>query len=464
MNSTFLDFVASAAAAPGAGPMERRACHSFLRSMRRNGLQELSGPALRIWAVDMLFSGLKPATAARYLGILHSKYKELTTADRTHDDSPFRPVIREITTIPETDTRRVTQNFKKLPAILKISDKSDRFLTAGIFLYLLYDAGASVKDAVELKYKNFNTDCPQLREIVDGVGRTPQAEYAFPLKQGRKRLPQISKELISAVRRLLTDCGMKFGGDFSREDITALWIYAAWECGVGAREIRNMIPSVPAEYSFLNMLDPEELSERQRSEIICRAADFINSRTRRWFVMKLRAGSRPGDIKDRLAATSQPADILFYYPTRKVLKIKNQKRVSEEVPFLPDILFFKTYRDRVGQLLQTVGDLGWCFKVANTPGSPYSFIPDNEMKRFQRYVGQFTPDIEMRLVSAEPVAGVGEQVDITGGGLFDGQSGEVLRVRKENNLTVYSLRLSQSRYIRWETVDVEEIYVTPASR
>ncbi len=70
-------------------------------------------------------------------------------------------------------------------------------------------------------------------------------------------------------------------------------------------------------------------------------ADTINSSARGWFAMKLRPGVKVDDIKEYLDATRPEylSEIEFFYPKHTVIHQKNGKRVVDEQPYMPNVLF-----------------------------------------------------------------------------------------------------------------------------
>ncbi|MDE5713746.1 MAG: hypothetical protein K2I16_09040, partial [Muribaculaceae bacterium] len=119
--------------------------------------------------------------------------------------------------------------------------------------------------------------------------------------------------------------------------------------------------------------------------------------------------------------------------------------------------------DKVGKYMSRVGDMAWCYRVSNSPESPYSYITCREMMAFQRQIGDFTPDIEMELVTHAPSVGIGDKVRINGGGLLSGLEGVVRAARNVDGSVTYTLTLSDTSYIKWQDVNVKEAFVEPVS-
>lgn len=432
---------------------------SFLASMRGSGCGEVSEETLNRWMVDLLLKGSKYSTCRRYLGTLHAVYKAWRPDDGGEDD-PFLAVKKGLAAVCAHIDREAVANLALLPRLLKKSGAAADRQTIDIILYLFYDVRATLADVVELTYGATATDCPQIEEIVERSKTAPNAKYVFALRQGKRRPQQIVRELLAEMHATLGRIGMNFNGSFSRESLTAMWIAAAAACGIPVAEIRAVAGTLPPAYAFLALIRPQQLDRSRVSGIINRVADAVDDHAIRWFVMKLRTGRRPKDIRSLLKQQDEKLlkEIAFYYPTRKTVRKEQGRLVSEEIPYLPDLLFFRLRSDRVRRLFGVIGEAAWCFRTTNRPDSPYSWISRREMAEFQRYVGEFTPDVELEIVSRRPVAGIGDRVVISGG-VMEGQTGLVRRVRTVDGKVTYTLQLSDAVSVRWREVQVGGAFV-----
>lgn len=295
--------------------------------------------------------------------------------------------------------------------------------------------------------------------------KSSRKKYVFGLEQGKKRETQISRELLHDLWSTANLLGFDFGNCFSRESISSIWIAAAMKVGIPIAEICGLVKQIPSEYSYLKAVGRASLSANRKRAVLQKVADSINDNTRQWFIMKLRSGKTPDDIKEAIAENfaEMVSDTIFYHPAHQVVRYdKKNKKIREEVPYLPGILFFKTRRDKVGTLFSRIGDLAWCYKVSNTPGSPYCTIPIGEMKKFQKYVGQFTPDIKMELVTRDDALALGTTVRINGGGMMEGRIGIIQSVKNANGTRTYTLILSDRDVAMWTVKDIDEVYIEPA--
>ncbi len=260
--------------------------------------------------------------------------------------------------------------------------------------------------------------------------------------------------------------GFKFGESFSRDSITSIWLAAAIKEDIPYGEIRGMLPTLPKAYSFLSLVDPVEISETRKIEILNIVAYSITNKNPGWFVLRMRSGVTPERIKDRLKEKESPMQrqIMYYYPMRSVKKLEKKKVVTIETPVVPGLLFIRLPHDRVSPLIGLIGDLAWCYRTTANPSSPYSVIPQAEMKIFQRSVGAFTEDVEMEIVSELPALNVGDEVIIEDGSLLDGQVATIRKVKSVDGTLTFTLRLSDSSYIKWKDVNLPASHLSKVDK
>lgn len=418
----------------------------------------------REWVVDLLLDNYKITTVRRYLSTLSNQYRQWEghTADGL---TALNQLSATLDTLGQPRLDIVRNNAKLISRIVTraTSGSKDSYLAA-IFLYLLYEPTVTIADIIALKFSSFDSDCPQLVDIVERQRLSrPGAQYVFPLNQGQKRPGQIQRELTADIATMLRNAGMRFAESFSRQDITAMWIDRALHAGISPVDLRSILSTVPPAYDFLQLLTYAPIDQRQTARIKNRIADSINDHTIRWFVMKLRGTVTPSDIEQQLQHDIPGIlrHISFYYPTRRLMYLAGKKRQHRYVPYLPGILFFRTHRDNLPVIFRHIGALAWCYRTSATPGSPYTTINIGEMKQFQRHIGQFTPDVEMELIATQPQATIGDNVTIVGGNLYEGHQGQVIKVNRQGSKTTYTLQLTDTQYIRWSTVKIDSTLIQP---
>lgn len=451
------EFVVKALSESPSGTLSDKALLSFRSSVSRHGLESLDEDGLLIWVSDMILSGLKQSTRKRYFNSLHSQCRSVH--DFSHSD-PFENVRSELNRDYVTSYDEARNNLGIVGKILRKSSLSVENDCYDIFLCLLYDVNASLQDIIRLSFGEASNKLPQIEDIADARKVSGRSKYVFGLRQGQVRDRQICREVISTLSSLLRSNGMKFSGSFSRDSIKEMWICAALESGVTTDEIRSVVASLPEGFSFLEMVRPLYMTDAEKSVILRKVADHINDNTCYWYAMRLRAGKTPSDVKS-LLQTEAPSlynRIRFYYPTHEVVREgRGGRRIREELPYLPGILFFYVRREEVGLLFSRyLGSLAWCYRYSASPDSPYSSISRREMELFQRHIGSFTDDIRVDMVTLESPLSVNDIVTVYGG-VMDGSICTITGVKNQNGTRTYTLQLTSQTSFRWTVSDVDEL-------
>lgn len=463
----FLSYVESLEDSELSEMLATRIIPSFIQSVRHHEITSFSDYALKCWFVDMTIDGFKATTSKRYIGSIHNLYKSWIEA---HPDAKnYSPAFKQLSSIVLNDNscdnlKRISDNYNKIATLAKFTSRlrGERYIANNVFQFLFYNPKMSMSELVNLKFSDPIPESHHLDDIVNSMKKMPQAKYVFQLQQGKKREPAIIRDLVKSIHSEARSAGMNFGTNFSRDSIKALWIYSALQLEIPVSEIISMVNVLPDDYKFLSVFEPAVLSAEEESDIMCRVADHVNSKTLRWFVMKLRSGVEPEDIKEKLHELKSPHlnTIKFFYPLRETKKIEKKKIITVETPYLPGILFFRLASDKVSSLMGSLGELAWCYRSSANPSSPYSAISQKEMKAFQRCIGSFTSDIEMELVSSLPQLNVGDEVIIEDGSMLSGQQATIHKIRSVDGTVTYSLRLSDTAFIRWKEVSLPASHLT----
>lgn len=464
-NTSFLDYLENANSENLSDMVRSRVIPSIIHSMRRQGTALFSESVLKMWVIDMLMDGLKGSTIKRYVGALHTLFdiwqKENLNVSNLIDFSIPKNIY-------ESDNRRILEKIEEnLVAAqrmvnLSIKQNSPAYVYNKAFQYLLFDPFATLQYIVNLKFTDPKPECIHIEDIVTSMRNAPQAKYVFPLQQGKRREPAIIKDLLVELHATARRAGLKFEGSFSRESITSLWIAAAIKEGIAYQDIRGMIQTLPNAYSFLSLIEPSEVSESRKREILNIVAYSITNKNPGWFVLRMRSGVTPERIKERLKEKESPLQrqIQYYYPQRTIKRIEKKKVITEEAPVIPGLLFIRLPFDQVSPLIGIIGDLAWCYRTTANPSSPYSVIPQAEMKIFQRCVGAFTEDIEMDIISELPPLNVGDEVVIENGTHLDGQIATIRAVRSVDGTLTYTLQLSDTEFIKWKDVSLPASHIS----
>lgn len=460
---SFLENVATKASAGHQEPLTAATLSSLQSSLNLHGVKVFSQQALRLWIADMAIGRLKVTTRRKYFSRLHTLWQEQKSVA---GQDPFEAEKGNLNFEFRLDNCDAERNFELAERLIELQCQEVGRKDLNLFLYLLYNPSASIDDAAGLKFDADSFGCPQIDEIIEGQRSISQrTRNVFNLGQSKKRPPQILRESAAALQRVAQEAGMKFDDQFSRGDITAIWIAAALKVGIMPAEVRAVVDIVPKGYSSLSFIPKIQLADRRKNEIIRKVADFINNKPTEWFVMKLRVGQTPDTIKKRIGQTTQGVlpSILFYYPTHKIQRqLANGKQVTKIVPYLPGVLFFKIKRHLLPIVMSKIGDLAWCYRYSSSRNSRYCTISRNEMRTFQRWIGEFTPDIEIDLEVRDKLLEEGMPVKINGGGRMVGANAVIESIKNSNGSRTYTLRLTDFLQARWTVEDVDEIFIEPA--
>lgn len=418
-----------------------------------------------MWIVDMTLDGLKVSTRKKYFGRIHSTYREWKSVP---GENPFEAAKNAVELEFRCDNPEANRNLGLIDKLLYRAKDTFSKEHVNLFLYLLYNPMSTMSDAVNLKFDDYGVESPQIDEIIDEQKElNGRSSNVFALGRGHKRETQITREALQELSTIAQSLGMRFGSTFSRDSITAIWIAAALKAGVSVAEVRSIIPAVPPQYVALCMVPIIALTDARKREIIRKVADSVNNKPPEWFVMKMRSGQNPDTIKDKIRMTTEGIldTMTFYYPTHKVRQQNSKgKTVNKEVPYIPGVLFFRTGRNVVPQLMSRIGEVAWCYKYSNTAGSKYCTISRNEMRAFQRYIGEFTPDVEIGLEVRETPLEKGTIVRISGGKRMAGEEAVIEAVKNINGTRTYTLSLTNYLQAKWTIKDMEEIYIDPVSK
>lgn len=438
------------------------AATSFLASMSLHAYTDVSKDSLRMWVVDMALNGLKVSTRKKYYSRIYTIYRDWKCVP---GENPFETVKDVADFDFQCDSKEANMNYEQIDRLLYRPKEVSQKEYINLFLYLFYNPMATMQDVINMKFDDYDVDCPQIDEIIDEQkDLSHRNTNVFGLGRGRKREPQILRETLSELSAVANMSGMRFVGTFTRNSIISIWIAAAIRSGVSIADIRSVICAVPSEYSSLRLVPVVPLSYVQKRNIIRQVADAVNNRPQQWFVMKMRTGQTPDTVKNKIKMTTDGIidKMLFYYPTHKVIQQNAKgKTVKRDIPYVPGVLFFKISRNKVPLLMHCIGEVAWCYKYSNSAGSKYCTISRNEMKTFQRCIGEFTPDVEMELEVREKPLKEGTIVKINGGGRMIGKEAVIESVKNVNGTRTYTLSLTNYLQAKWTVKDMEEIYIEP---
>ncbi|MDE6091247.1 MAG: hypothetical protein K2G41_11180 [Duncaniella sp.] len=465
---SFVEFVRQICEIPRDKDVNEYALKSFLTFMLGWDLKDVTTESLTNWIATLFVKGNTATTVKRYLTHLHVTFVDWqkNTFSEIQFKDPFKGLRPLVDSENQTKSDEVQLNYNLIKRLKTADAYKEQFgKWKAIFFYLLYNPEMSIEDLANLNFTDVPRYCPQSVEIVESMDSSRGRKYVFALDQPNKRITQIIREINENVGSLTRMVGMKFEDGFSRERITAIWIFAALKSGVRIDEIRAIVPVIPNEFKILEMVSPSQLSDRDRQDIICRVANRINDITTRWYVVNMRDRITPDAVKDSIKENfpSLFSQIHFFYPTHYIYREgKNKKKVKVEVPYIPGLLFIKVKSDRVGSVMNSVRNIAWGYKQLNTPDSPYSVISQRAMTDFQKHIGMFTEDVRMEMVTQKEPLAVNDSVIIHGDSI-DGSIGEITEIKEKNGIKTYSIRLTHNQSFNWSVKIDDELRLEPLS-
>lgn len=477
MIQSFLNFVAIKQKETPADSVEYKSIKSFTDAVKGYEEEPVINQ-LKVWLATMIEKDLSPATRKRYAMKLVSIYKE-------YDDSgisghnPFDS-LRKLFDSDEYkygDFRLQGSRLQKaFPSLLKDAISNPAL---AVFLYMLFDASQDMTKAISLTTEEYTPRFPQLDKIIKPADFHHRRRYIFNLNQNKKRIPQLTKEVISGIELWLLSKGIKFSGGFSPTLIPALWSVKARETGISLVAIRALLTSVPQQCNYLSILPSSEISPGESDDIKRKVAEAYAPSGKRWFAMKLMRGSSyegmTAVIKEKLPDIF--SGITFFYPRRESARREGKKIIKGCVPVIPDVVFFRTMPHHVKEIdrMLRLNAIGWIYRVVNTPDSDYSVIDNASMLIFERTVGELSPDMTVELTHTQPLS-VGKKVRITGG-VLAGYEGVIYDIKSYDTplpsqssmpssspspLRQIYIRLSSSDFLKID-VTIDESFIEPIS-
>ncbi len=458
----FIDFLESRRQEGIADEIEKWATASIKNVLghKSRANRELTEYDLRLWIADMIRHGFSRQTRRRYYGKIHALHTNY--AGNSPEAEQAFSSARNL--IDSAENSMAYDNGNNLTALKRLAGDASATRPAlaihrQLFLYLFYNGGSTVDDAINATFADYGSANSQCDEIVESL-KAPRRKYIFPLGQGRRTDKQIAKSLSVSIAAVLAQAGLRLSAPFSDDTAASLWISAAEACGIPTEDIRSAIGHVPEGHPYLSLIPRRPISDTTRTGILSRVADYVNDTAPRWYVMKMRQRVSPADINDRLTDTAPQllGQMSTFYPCDEIIKLHGKKKTVAEAAVISSVLFFMMRGNKVDELFRNIGDLAWGYRTSNAPGSPYSVIPKWQMRNFQLCIGHFTPDVRVELTDISSDLGVGREVEIVGG-KFAGYRGLIHDILSPNqtrtNKRVFRLDLTLNSSIRW-TADIPE--------
>ena len=333
----------------------------------------------------------------------------------------------------------------KLAVNSNVSPKlnNEEHLAMSVFFTYLFDGCSSLLRTVSAK-KGDLISTPQGRDICQ-MWYSPSRSYIFPLNQGHNRPEKLAKEQMAIVNSVLAnklkeaklsgeDIDIVYSPDFAK----SIWIHFAIKAGIKESDIKSIIKDIPSSYSYINNFTEEPLSNERRMQILSNVARIIMPDNRKWFVMGLRDKTTP-EIIDKVLSASD-IKLPLYHPLTEITKRVGKKKKEAVKPFISHVLFFNCRNSEIGLIFKHILDYSWPYNISKSNSRQCAQVTD--MERFQRQIGQLTPDVEITMATEEDLK-KGDMVRITHGYYVDGKKiyeGEIEKLPNANRQE-YVIRL-----------------------
>ena len=400
----------------------RKATRALVRHFPEGQLlfTDFNQRTLRDWIVAMLCAGCSLQTVLYYLENVAAIYNKGVRLGQAPKTDAFRQLKTELlATKGESLSRTVKDSLASLSRIARGRSRivGEMQYYADLLLFSFYTRGRSIAEILAMTSDDL-AGLPPEAEAIAQKYREPRRRSIFP--RGAVATVEQRTKMVAHHAGIDTPPDMTVGEITSR-----LWILAALRLGIPAESISGCRMPGSADLAILNFANAEaaELSEEEVQGITRRVASSISSNPLHWHVMKLRPHRTFEEVRSRLHS-SQFKHIDYFYPQDEISRRIGKRLEFKQKPVLPYVLFFRSKDTDIAPMFKHIGDLAWCYR--NNPRGAFAVIPKQEMERFQRTIGSFTPDFEVEPLGATPL-GIGRRVRVTGGPMA-GYEGEIYDV------------------------------------
>ncbi|WP_303644760.1 hypothetical protein [Bacteroides caecimuris] len=457
----FSEFVATRLNDVSDRTVAHKAITSFLASLV--GLGETSVEnQLGVWIASMIDQGLSLSSRDRYIKKLNAIYREYCS-EFGADGNPFDKV-KELRGLEGAVCAKQLEaefsNLEKIFDVLLVDAKTRPELA--VFLYMLFNVTTDIESVVYLTTESYRQEFPQLNDVINIDDFHHSRKYVFDLKQSRKRKPQLVREVMAGIELYLRMKGIRQHESQTVKLILALWILKARKTGVKLPDIKGMLDVIPEEFKYLRFIQSSDLTDSEKLMIKHRVAKAFSPSGKRWYALKIR---RRFDFEYFRKLVEKNLGNLYdeetlFYPYRQVTSRVDKKIVTENVPVIPDVVFFRVQPRNVRKMdaLVRSENIGWIFRNSNNIERDYSVIDAGSMALFQRMIGIFTQDMKIEMTPERPLS-IGRDVVITGG-IMEGYRGRIYDIKEGSDVRRIYIRLSDRYFIRAEAA-VDEFYVKP---
>ena len=450
-SDSLADFFASAISDCGHNyaPVYRKAVDSLFNYLERSDISFGDNPAAAVgdWLISLKISGMTYKSAVSYFDAISGLYSKAAKCDIVSDGDALKPIKERL---KENDgaiwhdglTDADVQRLKSLTKSVSAGENQ----AVDLIKFSLLNRCMPIQSVAMLKRdSNIGSIDPEARAIVER-NQSSTRKYIFDLKQSRCTPRQLALELRRMIIALFDSRNIPF---FDHVDSTlrSYWAYVALNCGIPSRYVRSAVGIVPPGLEIMQLSAAEDIPGDAYEEAFASVARAFVDNPRRWYVMRLRPRVRYSDLTRRLDNCTDAPEL--FYPCDEIMRRVGRRRIVENRPVIPDIVFFRSRSTAISRLFAAIGDLAWCYTVSGRSGDSYAAISDSAFRLFQQTIGQFTPDYDVAPIGAIPLR-ENDRVVIVGGP-YQGCEGRLLKTPQPaaGGTTVYRLQLYNDLGIEW---------------
>lgn len=416
-------------------------------------LADLSATMIADWTTEMLSRGLAKGTVTNHLnffsGLLKSAVKEGMLGS---NDTP-RTLSKSLAEL-KTDMPVLLKgtNYNACLSILRNALKrtKDFNVFEDIVLFSMINGAIPIEEIVSLKVSD-SSKYYGISQMIIERNLNKKRNYIFDLRQSyltSKQLKTAVAEGVFSVFKRLVESESFDADDFIR----SLWVAIAIRSGLLSSETLGCVGG-SAPYAVLPFNEAVEFPPEGKKWWINTVNTILSHKMPCWYAMHLRRGVKFDEVRKEIYEKFQPIPE-FFYPCETFVKQTKNRKVIDEQPYITSTVFFKIFPPSVQSLFNVIGEKAWCYRTLGVPSAPYAVIPQRDMERFQKAIGIFTPDMEIKPLG-ELAPKPGESVIVVSAG-FGSRTGKVEEViNKDSESVIFRVKLDTDNGYEFR-VDLDE--------
>lgn len=418
-----------------------------------------SQTTLADWYTHICLTEHTPKTSLLLLNSISGLYKKAAQNGLVPATTTFKTLKAKIQTLGDTppDTIGKTTFDRILHHTRHTSHTQQPDIPADIILLSLLTGCTHPHHIATLK----TTDIPHLDHEARHIAQRhtdPRRKYILDLRQSTLTTRQLSRHIDNLLTTHITHHRLPLTRD-PYGTLQSYWAHAAIRHGIPGSHILGILGTPPPGIPVLTLCTPADPTPDTRRHIIRLVADTFTHDPIRWYAMRLRHNTSYSDIENRLTTLpGLPLPELFY-PMREIAKKTGKKITIAHKPVLSKIILFRSRPSDLHHILRHIGDLAWCYRTSNTPGSPYAPIPNSQIANFQLCLGHLTKDIRLDLLPPAATFRKGRKVRVTGG-IMAGYEGEIIDIDTTTGDKTFYLSIANDHIATW-TLQIADHLIQP---